>query len=114
MRSLIASLVVVGMSWGLVSDAEAAVKRAAPHVASVAIHTGHAPSLTADSSLQLARHWGPPRGCYPGGGWHHHHHHHHRPHGAYYRGGYGGRPWYPGPAYPGYYGGSGFGLYIGF
>ena len=119
MKLMIASLVAAGIFWGAADHATAAAVKASPQFDTTLIDAqlfAATPVRSqADEAVQLAGHCGP-RGGYYHGGWRHHPrpHHYYRPRGAYYRGAYGPRPYYPPPAYPGFYGGSGFGLYIGF
>jgi hypothetical protein len=118
MKIPFAVLLAWGISCGLSDRAQAAVVSSAAAVDPLVVDAGFLARPVDQAPLQLARHCGPPRGYYYRGG--HHHHHRGIPYGAYYRGGYGygyGHGpgyYYPAPAYPVPYGGTSFGLYIGF
>jgi hypothetical protein len=125
MKRMLATLVVAGILGCLVRESEAAIAKMPLKLDPLTITTHVAAATPSPDSVQLVRHGH--RGHHGhhghhGGhfrhGFHHHHGHHHRwHHPGIYGGYYAPRVYYPPVysypyAYP--YGGSSFGLYIGF
>jgi hypothetical protein len=117
MKSLSAIMVAAGILGCMTRATEAAIERVPLTLDPLTINSQRLAPNAVDDTVQLAR-----GGHHYGGHGHHHHHHgfhHHHGrhfhghHGGYYRAYYGPRVYYP-PIYSYPYGGSSFGLFIGF